>query len=67
MNRLRRFLAPRATYDAVEPRDVDHQEADAEDRPTNGKSRAAPPFSRYEYSVFLLLGVSMLWAWYVIY
>jgi solute carrier family 29 (equilibrative nucleoside transporter), member 1/2/3 len=26
----------------------------------------SPPFSWIEYSIFLLLGVAMLWAWYVL-
>jgi len=28
------------------------------------KTEEAEPFSWFEYSIFLLLGVAMLWAWY---
>lgn len=66
MNRVRQFLASRSDrYDPVNAVDVDR--ADAEARSLSGKNRVTSPYSRYEYSVFLLLGVSMLWAWYVLY
>lgn len=38
---------------------------DVENRSLISQSRSATPFSRFEYGVFFLLGVSMLWAWYV--
>jgi solute carrier family 29 (equilibrative nucleoside transporter), member 1/2/3 len=56
---------------AIFRKSVDDQEyeplADAEDdvrRPVLVVPDPAPPFSYVEYSVFLLLGIAMLWAWY---
>jgi equilibrative nucleoside transporter 1/2/3 len=30
------------------------------------KTDEGEPFSWFEYSIFLLLGIAMLWAWYVV-
>ena len=56
---------------AIFRKSVDDQEyeplAGAEDdvrRPVLVVPDAAPRFSYAEYSVFLLLGIAMLWAWY---
>lgn len=66
MNRLRRVFAPRDRYEPIATGDVNAGDADAR-LARSKKSPAGAPFSRFEYSVFLLLGVSMLWAWYVLY
>lgn len=66
MNRFRRLFAPRDPYEPVDAHDVDTGDADDRSSVRSGKGRGVLPFSRYEYSVFLLLGVSMLWAWYVV-
>ncbi|KAF7590453.1 hypothetical protein BBP40_002857 [Aspergillus hancockii] len=59
MDRLRRWVSPRAEYEPLEhppPDDEDHHSISSQPHP-------APEFSRAEYGVFLMLGVSMLWAW----
>ncbi|KAE8392383.1 hypothetical protein ETB97_012686 [Aspergillus alliaceus] len=59
MNRFRRWVSPRADYEPLED-----PPQDDEDR--HSISSQTPPvssFSRFEYGVFFLLGVSMLWAW----
>lgn len=33
--------------------------------PEQDKADEGEPFSWFEYSIFLLLGIAMLWAWYV--
>ncbi|KAI9800033.1 MAG: hypothetical protein M1833_003562 [Piccolia ochrophora] len=58
MDRLRRFMRPRHGQ-AYEPLNGGAGTADDE----GSDSREEPPFSSLEYSVFLLLGVTMLWAW----
>ena len=57
---------------AIFRKSVDDQEyeplADAEEdvrRPVLVVPDPAEPFSYVEYAVFLLLGIAMLWAWYV--
>ncbi|PYH96789.1 nucleoside transporter [Aspergillus ellipticus CBS 707.79] len=59
MDRIRRLIAPRATYEPIE------QPVDADDESNYSvhEDEHQPPFSKYEYAVFFLLGVSMLWAW----
>ncbi|RAL04070.1 nucleoside transmembrane transporter FUN26 [Aspergillus ibericus CBS 121593] len=59
MNRIRRLISPRPTYEAIE------QPVDPDDESTHSshQHRKHAPFSKYEYAVFFLLGVSMLWAW----
>ncbi len=62
MDRVRRFLtADRVAYEPLD----DAAEADAGEHvhDVHGLERHLPRFSRLEYSVFFLLGVSMLWAW----
>jgi equilibrative nucleoside transporter 1/2/3 len=60
MDRARRLFEPRGVYQPI-----DSSETDAVESQTR---RSQPPsashFSRVEYGVFFLLGVSMLWAWY---
>lgn len=38
---------------------------DAEDQSLLSRSSRVPPFSKVEYGISFVLGVSMLWAWYV--
>ncbi|KAJ5129294.1 uncharacterized protein N7515_005333 [Penicillium bovifimosum] len=58
MDRIRRLIARRVAYERL-------PESTAEDA---DETRYTPrdqqsPFSRLQYSIFFLLGVSMLWAW----
>ncbi|PLB54831.1 hypothetical protein P170DRAFT_398617 [Aspergillus steynii IBT 23096] len=60
MDRIRKWAAtPPPEYEPIEqpayPDDEDHQSI--------SEHQPAPPFSRFEYAVFFILGVSMLWAW----
>lgn len=61
MDRIRGLIARRPTYEAIE------QPVDADDESIRltREEEQHPRFSKYEYAVFFLLGVSMLWAWYV--
>lgn len=61
MDRMRRFLTDRVAYEPLD----DSAEADADEHvlDVHGLESHLPRFSRLEYSVFFLLGVSMLWAW----
>ncbi|KAE8350297.1 nucleoside transporter-domain-containing protein [Aspergillus coremiiformis] len=59
MDRFRRWISPRAEYEPLA-----HPPQDDED--CHSISSQTPPvagFSRFEYGVFFILGVSMLWAW----
>ncbi|KAL4888017.1 nucleoside transporter-domain-containing protein [Aspergillus ambiguus] len=59
MERIRRWIAPPAAPTAYAPIEDD------EDNGASSQSRRRPSsrFSRFEYAVFFLLGISMLWAW----
>ncbi|GKZ24137.1 hypothetical protein AbraCBS73388_010929 [Aspergillus brasiliensis] len=59
MERIRGLIARRPTYEAIE-QPVD---ADNESIHSTREEPQHPRFSKYEYAVFFLLGVSMLWAW----
>ncbi|KAL1967349.1 hypothetical protein VTN77DRAFT_3395 [Rasamsonia byssochlamydoides] len=59
MDRIWRLVAPRAAYEPLENDEVNAGERTAAD----GEQRRITPFSWIAYSVFLLLGVAMLWAW----
>lgn len=62
MDRFRRWISPRAEYEPLE-----HPPQDDEDHHLiSSQTLSEPRFSRFEYGVFFLLGVSMLWAWYVL-
>lgn len=63
MDRLRQLFARREPYEPVIAQDADNGDADDGSSMRSGKSRTAHRFSKYEYSIFLLLGVAMLWAW----
>ena len=58
MNRVRRLFSDGVAYEPLD----DSAEVDAGEH-VHDQERATPHFSRLEYSVFFLLGVSMLWAW----
>ncbi|EIT76226.1 nucleoside transporter-domain-containing protein [Aspergillus flavus] len=59
MDRFRRWISPRAEYEPLE-----HPPQDDEDHHLiSSQTLSEPRFSRFEYGVFFLLGVSMLWAW----
>ena len=61
MDRIRRWITPPApsiVYEPVEGSDEVDQ--------TVSQDRLLSPFSRLEYAVFFLLGVSMLWPWWVL-
>lgn len=76
MDRLRKLVSSRRTHDLAQD---EHEETDYERAPFIATSRTnsiedyeddidprksvASSFSWIEYSVFLLLGVAMLWAW----
>lgn len=62
MDRLRQLWKGEEEEQAYEPLQNSITEADREDaQPTSAETTTA--FSWIEYSVFLLLGISMLWAW----
>jgi solute carrier family 29 (equilibrative nucleoside transporter), member 1/2/3 len=58
MDRMRALFSKPANEHEYEP--LEREDADNE-TPTHPPED--PPFSWLEYSVFLLLGVTMLWAW----
>ena len=61
MDRVRAFFAPaKASADEYEPL------ADDDSATLEGSVyEDSAPFSWIEYSIFALIGVAMLWAWYV--
>ena len=64
MDRIRQLLSGRTSYEPLE------DETDARDIDDGLGDDAVTPaaeFSWVEYTIFLLLGNSMLWAWYVFY
>lgn len=61
MNRIKQFFEPSPAYTPIET-DHDDEDDDGESSQTIHES-AESPFSWLEYSIFLLLGVAMLWAW----
>lgn len=62
MDRLRRLWKDEEEEQAYEPLENSITEADREDAATPAED-VKPGFSWTEYGVFLLLGISMLWAW----
>ena len=61
-SRLQQFFQRRPSYGRLEDGERDPDEVD------NGDLRnetTLPPFSWLEYGIFVWMGVSMLWAWYV--
>lgn len=61
MDRLRKLLTPRESYQPISGIESDAVEGQSQLHENRPVSR----FSRVEYGIFFLLGVSMLWAWYV--
>jgi len=69
MDRIWRRIAPRAAYEPLEDEEVNVNAREGRDALVTADEEAPrqkiAPFSWMAYSVFLLLGVAMLWAWYV--
>jgi equilibrative nucleoside transporter 1/2/3 len=66
MDRIRKLFLRRTSYepleDDAEPRDVDDELTnESPDEPVPEATR----FSWVDFIIFLLLGNSMLWAWYI--
>lgn len=61
MDRVKRLFEPAPAYAPVDTAPEQEEEDDGSSQ-TLGDSHE-PPFSWLEYSIFLLLGVAMLWAW----
>ncbi|GAQ08154.1 isotrichodermin C-15 hydroxylase [Aspergillus lentulus] len=60
MDRIRRLITRPQAYEPIQhPTGVD----DDDHGSISPRSQHELPFSRYEYAVFFILGVSMLWAW----
>jgi len=60
MDKARRLLQRPQTYDAIREDNIDEDETDT-------KHRTEVPFTWIDYSIFLLIGIAMLWAWSVNY
>lgn len=60
MDRLRSLFRPRPDY---EPLQNDTERDDDNEHDYVDVSADESPFSWVEYSIFLLLGIAMLWAW----
>ncbi|CAI7619862.1 unnamed protein product [Penicillium glandicola] len=58
MNRIRSLIARPAVYERLQD-----STADDADETTYTQHHEQSPFSRLQYGIFFLLGVSMLWAW----
>jgi len=59
MNRLQRIFGDEAPDQEYEPLEGGSERPDGQRIETT----SGPPFSWTDYSVFLLLGIAMLWAW----
>jgi equilibrative nucleoside transporter 1/2/3 len=57
MDRIRSLMARPAAYEPI------NEFADDTDGTTRAQRRDESQFSRLEYGIFFLLGISMLWAW----
>lgn len=64
MDRIRNALKPKQAYEPLLAQDDQDDEGGTEYE-DEGDAVEELPFSWVEYSIFLLLGVAMLWAWYV--
>lgn len=63
-SRLRRLLPFHVSYERLQnERESGEEQDDLQE--CLGERQLAPSFSWLEYVIFLWLGVSMLWAWYV--
>jgi equilibrative nucleoside transporter 1/2/3 len=61
MDRLRNAFKPKQAYEPLLAHDQDDE--DGTEYEDEGLAAEEFPFSWVEYSIFLLLGVAMLWAW----
>ena len=62
MDRIRNALKPKQAYEPLLAQD-DRDDDDGTEYEDEGSVAEEFPFSWIEYSIFLLLGVAMLWAW----
>jgi solute carrier family 29 (equilibrative nucleoside transporter), member 1/2/3 len=60
MDRVKRFFEPRQPYEPIQDDGHDDTESTVAESDVEEEQL---PFSWIEYSIFLLLGVAMLWAW----
>jgi equilibrative nucleoside transporter 1/2/3 len=58
MNRIRSLIARPVAYERLQDSAVD-----GADETTDTQRQHESHFSRLQYGIFFLLGVSMLWAW----
>ena len=65
MDRLRQALKFGTPYEHVETEEAPEDGAYEEERDNASASEEENNFSWLNYIIFLLLGVAMLWAWYV--
>ena len=64
MDRLRQALKSGTPYEHVETEDVPEDGIYEEEQDDISASVEENEFSWLNYTIFLLLGVAMLWAWY---
>ena len=64
MDRIRSLIAPRVHYEPIE-NEADSVSVLEGDEANEGEAVLSSTFSWLEYSIFLLLGIAMLWAWCV--
>lgn len=62
MDRVKRFFQPQQPYEPIQ--DEGHEDGESTVAESDDGIQEQP-FSWIEYFIFLLLGVAMLWAWYV--
>jgi equilibrative nucleoside transporter 1/2/3 len=62
MDRIRNAFKPKQAYEPLLAHD-DRDDDDGTDYEDEGAAVEEFPFSWVEYSIFLLMGVAMLWAW----
>ena len=61
MNRIKDLFRSEPAYEPIQ--DVQQADEDGGSSEHTQLDPESPPFSWTEYSIFLLLGVAMLWAW----
>lgn len=67
MDRLRQAFKSGIPYKQVETEDVPEDEVHEEEPGNASVPEEEINFSWLNYTIFLLLGVAMLWAWYVVF
>lgn len=65
MDRVKRFFQPESASQPYQPIQDDSREDGESTVADSDAGLQEQPFSWVEYFVFMLLGVAMLWAWYV--